>query len=232
MTTTNNPSAPLVGVVMGSSSDWDTMQHAVQILQHFGVAHDARVVSAHRMPDDLFAYAEAAAGRGLQAEHPAAVAINVTVVGPAAAGYSTVYRGDLASPPGIASINYVTGQTVNNALVVAINQSNAVDYQIYSLRQANYVVDIVGFFDTPHATALDCTAVNSAPTTIANGAFGQAFFPACNAGYARTGFSCETGGIDTPISGSSLNFGCAVRNNNGVSRNLTAISTCCRVPGR
>ncbi|WP_426148104.1 5-(carboxyamino)imidazole ribonucleotide mutase [Polaromonas sp. DSR2-3-2] len=67
MTTTNNPATPLVGVVMGSSSDWDTMQHAVQILTQFGVAHDARVVSAHRMPDDLFAYAEAAAGRGLQA---------------------------------------------------------------------------------------------------------------------------------------------------------------------
>ena len=67
MTTTNNPATPLVGVVMGSSSDWDTMQHAVQILQQFGVAHDARVVSAHRMPDDLFAYAEAAGGRGLQA---------------------------------------------------------------------------------------------------------------------------------------------------------------------
>ena len=67
MMTTNNPATPLVGVVMGSSSDWDTMQHAVQILQQFGVAHDARVVSAHRMPDDLFAYAEAAAGRGLQA---------------------------------------------------------------------------------------------------------------------------------------------------------------------
>lgn len=66
-TTTNNPASPLVGVVMGSSSDWDTMQHAVQILQHFGIAHDARVVSAHRMPDDLFAYAELAAGRGLQA---------------------------------------------------------------------------------------------------------------------------------------------------------------------
>ena len=52
---------------MGSSSDWDTMQHAVQILQHFGVPHDARVVSAHRMPDDLFAYAEQAQARGLQA---------------------------------------------------------------------------------------------------------------------------------------------------------------------
>ena len=52
---------------MGSSSDWDTMQHAVQILEQFGVPHEARVVSAHRMPDDMFAYAEAAAGRGLKA---------------------------------------------------------------------------------------------------------------------------------------------------------------------
>jgi 5-(carboxyamino)imidazole ribonucleotide mutase len=56
-----------VGVVMGSASDWDTLQHAVQILQEFGIPHEARVVSAHRMPDDMFAYAEAAAGRGLQA---------------------------------------------------------------------------------------------------------------------------------------------------------------------
>ena len=58
---------PLVGVVMGSSSDWDTMQHAVQILEQFGVPHEARVVSAHRMPDDMFAYAEGAATRGLKA---------------------------------------------------------------------------------------------------------------------------------------------------------------------
>ena len=56
-----------IGVVMGSSSDWDTMQHAVEILQQFGIAHEARVVSAHRMPDDMFAYAEAACGRGLKA---------------------------------------------------------------------------------------------------------------------------------------------------------------------
>ena len=56
-----------IGVVMGSSSDWDTMQHAVQILQQFGITHESRVVSAHRMPDDMFAYAEAAAGRGMRA---------------------------------------------------------------------------------------------------------------------------------------------------------------------
>ncbi|MDR3455007.1 MAG: 5-(carboxyamino)imidazole ribonucleotide mutase [Rhodoferax sp.] len=56
-----------IGVVMGSSSDWDTMQHAVQILQQFGIPYEARVVSAHRMPDELFAYAESAAPRGLRA---------------------------------------------------------------------------------------------------------------------------------------------------------------------
>ena len=56
-----------IGVVMGSSSDWDTMQHAVQILQQFGIGHESRVLSAHRMPDDMFAYAEQARGRGLKA---------------------------------------------------------------------------------------------------------------------------------------------------------------------
>ncbi|MFY8126320.1 MAG: 5-(carboxyamino)imidazole ribonucleotide mutase [Hydrogenophaga sp.] len=56
-----------IGIVMGSSSDWDTMESAVQILQQFEVGFEAQVVSAHRMPDEMFAYAEAAEGRGLQA---------------------------------------------------------------------------------------------------------------------------------------------------------------------
>ncbi len=56
-----------IGVVMGSSSDWDTMQHAVQILQQFGVGHETQVVSAHRMPDQMFAYAAQARERGLRA---------------------------------------------------------------------------------------------------------------------------------------------------------------------
>lgn len=57
----------LVGVVMGSTSDWPTMSKATETLDHFGVAYEARVVSAHRMPDEMFAYAEAAPGRGLRA---------------------------------------------------------------------------------------------------------------------------------------------------------------------
>jgi len=59
--------APLVGVVMGSSSDWDVMQHAVAVLKDFGVPHEAQVISAHRMPDQMFAYAESARQRGLRA---------------------------------------------------------------------------------------------------------------------------------------------------------------------
>src|SRR5246500_5158320 len=62
----NKPGA-VVGVVMGSSSDWDVMQHAVTVLQEFDIAFEARVVSAHRMPDEMFEYAEGARERGLRA---------------------------------------------------------------------------------------------------------------------------------------------------------------------
>jgi 5-(carboxyamino)imidazole ribonucleotide mutase len=58
---------PQVGVVMGSDSDWDTMRHAAAQLDALGVPYETRVVSAHRMPDDMFDYAERAAARGLRA---------------------------------------------------------------------------------------------------------------------------------------------------------------------
>ena len=62
-----NSASPVVGVVMGSASDWETMKAAADILAEFGIPFEARVVSAHRMPDDMFAYAEGALARGLQA---------------------------------------------------------------------------------------------------------------------------------------------------------------------
>ena len=58
--------APLIGVIMGSTSDWETMRHAEETLQQFSVAYECRVVSAHRTPDRMRDYARAAAGRGLQ----------------------------------------------------------------------------------------------------------------------------------------------------------------------
>ena len=59
--------APLVGVIMGSQSDWTTMRHAASRLETLGISHEVRIVSAHRTPDRLAAYAKAAGGRGLRA---------------------------------------------------------------------------------------------------------------------------------------------------------------------
>ena len=69
MADTSPPSAeaPLVGIIMGSRSDWETMRHAAEMLAKLGVPHECRVVSAHRTPDRMYDYARAAAGRGLRA---------------------------------------------------------------------------------------------------------------------------------------------------------------------
>ena len=66
MSTGSNATA-VVGIVMGSNSDWDVMQHAVSMLKEFGIAHEAQVISAHRMPDQMFDYAKSARERGLRA---------------------------------------------------------------------------------------------------------------------------------------------------------------------
>ena len=60
------PSVPLVGIVMGSQSDWETMRHAAETLAALGIEHEAKVVSAHRTPDLLFDYASTAEERGLE----------------------------------------------------------------------------------------------------------------------------------------------------------------------
>jgi len=64
---TEQANKPVVGVIMGSSSDWDVMKNAVDILKQFGVPFEAQVISAHRMPDEMFTYAETARERGLRA---------------------------------------------------------------------------------------------------------------------------------------------------------------------
>lgn len=65
-TTENNSSTPLVGVIMGSQSDWETMSAAATVLEELGVAHEVKIVSAHRTPDRLFEYAESARSRGIE----------------------------------------------------------------------------------------------------------------------------------------------------------------------
>jgi 5-(carboxyamino)imidazole ribonucleotide mutase len=82
------PTSPLVGIIMGSQSDWETMRNAAQMLEQLGIAHEARVLSAHRTPDQLLEYVAAAEGRGLKvliagaggAAHLAGVAAAKTVL--------------------------------------------------------------------------------------------------------------------------------------------------------
>jgi 5-(carboxyamino)imidazole ribonucleotide mutase len=64
--TDSNPPSPLVGVIMGSKSDWETMRHAAEVLTEFGVPHECRVVSAHRTPELMNEYAGSAESRGLE----------------------------------------------------------------------------------------------------------------------------------------------------------------------
>ncbi len=66
MSRSNQSKSPVVGVVMGSESDWTVMQHTAQVFEDFRVLFEARVVSAHRTPDDMFSYAKSAVSRGLQ----------------------------------------------------------------------------------------------------------------------------------------------------------------------
>ena len=66
MTAPDNSDAPLVSIIMGSQSDWPTLQHAAQVLEELGVAYEAKVVSAHRTPQRLYEFAAAVAGRGVQ----------------------------------------------------------------------------------------------------------------------------------------------------------------------
>ena len=68
---------PLVGILMGSNSDWEVMKNAAQMLKDFGVPFEARVVSAHRMPDEMFDYAEKAAERGIRVIIAAPAALRI-----------------------------------------------------------------------------------------------------------------------------------------------------------
>ncbi len=67
MNTTTPNTSVVVGILMGSNSDWPIMKQAAEMLEQFGVAYEAKVVSAHRMPDDMFDYAEKAHERGIRA---------------------------------------------------------------------------------------------------------------------------------------------------------------------
>lgn len=161
-----------------------------------------------------------------------AVAINLTAVTPAANGFTTVYPFGTAQPLS-SNVNYYTGITAANGVIATIpNPLSSFDFTIFSSAQSHYVVDILGYFAPPVATALQCVETDNTNLPIAaNGGTGNAVAPVCAAGYTQTSTNCETTSWLMPIvffqSGT-----CSARNGDTTSQTLRASRTCCRVPGR
>jgi 5-(carboxyamino)imidazole ribonucleotide mutase len=147
--------APQVGIIMGSSSDWPTMQHAAQVLEDFGVAYEKRVVSAHRTPELMCEYAKTAQGRGLQciiagaggaAHLPGMVAsmttlpvLGVPVQSRALSGVDSLYS-IVQMPGGVPVATFAIGQAgATNAGLFAVamlaNQDAALAAQLAGFRQ-------------------------------------------------------------------------------------------------
>ena len=115
-----NNATPLIGVVMGSSSDWDVMRHAADILTEFGVPFEAKVVSAHRMPDDMFAYAEAARQRGLVAAKTTVPVLGVPVPSRHLQGVDSLHS-IVQMPKGIPVATFAIGTAgAGNAALFAV----------------------------------------------------------------------------------------------------------------
>jgi hypothetical protein len=176
----------------------------------------------------------AAGNCGMQTEMPTAVALNVTVVAPAGGGFATVFPYNTTRPD-TASVNYTSGAIVNNAIIARIpNPPASFDFSIYSFAASDYVVDIVGYFAPPRATALQCLDTVYSSITINAGATGQATAPACPTGYTTVHLDCESSSWSMPIVYSTQKGGglCGARNGGTGSATLSAARRCCRVPGR
>lgn len=169
-----------------------------------------------------------------------ALALNITAVTPGGAGYATVFPHGTTQPLA-SSVNYTAGAIVNNAIIAQIpNPLSSYDFTVYTFAQSHYVIDVVGYFSPPEATALDCTQTFTTTSVAANAAFDQAI-PSCPAGYTLTGAGCRTPGLDDAdwaISGlyqvgpGVLGAYCSGRNKTANSITVEGVGRCCRVPGR
>ncbi|GAB3348427.1 hypothetical protein GCM10027430_09230 [Lysobacter tyrosinilyticus] len=171
---------------------------------------------------------------GLTGQSPEAIVVNLTAVAPSQTGFATLYPASGTQPTAAAMI-YQAGQVLSNAVTVKLGTTGSVDFRIFSEKTAHYVVDIVGYYDAPHATALDCTTV-TADISMAALSTGSATAN-CPAGYTVTGGGCNSAGF-TSADGMinafpNLNgYFCRTANSGGTPRTGTAYATCCRVPGR
>ena len=176
---------------------------------------------------------------GLSSQSPEAIVVNVTAVAPAQTGYATLYPAS-GTAPLAASMIYEAGKTLSNGAVVKLGTSGSVDFRIFSERAVHYVVDIVGYYDAPYATALQCTNTYVTQTVAANATF-DVPIPACPTGYTETGAGCRTPGFNDvswainglfPQGPTQMDAYCAGTNLRSTTVEVRGGSQCCRVPGR
>ena len=166
---------------------------------------------------------------GIPAE-PSAVAMEVTVVATGGNGYLTLFPYGVTRPLA-ASMNYTgANQTLGNEVIVKQTIGGAADFSLYSLNSAHVVVDAVGYFMAPVATALDCARTATNTVAVAASSNGYAAAPACAAGYTETTTQCRGGFYTDTIVGQE-DGSCFMRAGTSAS-NLNASRICCRVPGR
>jgi hypothetical protein len=183
----------------------------------------------------------AATDCGLTGQSPEAVVVNLTAVAPSQTGYATVYPAS-GTQPLAASLIYPAGEVLSNAVVVKLGTSGLNDFRIFSERTAQYVVDIVGYYDAPYATALDCVNVfNDTTTVVPVGGFtnvADADIAACPAAYNGVAYIWQyqsgTGGISVwnNVYGTTIGLSHAPYNGSGTNIGLEMGRRCCRVPGR
>lgn len=167
----------------------------------------------------------------------ASVAMTITVVNTTGSGYITAWG--LGAQPLSSVLNYVTGSVIANTTIVPVVPGAGTDFTIFASAGTDIVIDVVGFFGAPVATALDCTSVASAVTTVPNNVY-TAVDAVCPAGRTATGggtFPTE-GTLGRPniwIDGSptvSNGWRTWVDNQTGATRTIQTYAVCCRVPGR
>lgn len=161
----------------------------------------------------------------------AAVAINFTSVAPTQTGYFTAYPYGTTRPLAATQV-FAAGQILSNYAVVKLDQGAAAsELSVYSERQLHLVADVVGYYITPQATALQCVDTADTVISVNAGATANAVAPACAAGYTQTATNCESSTWQMPFvffSGGT----CSAQNNSASAASLRASRTCCRVPGR
>lgn len=165
-----------------------------------------------------------------------AVVMTITVTQPVAAGYFTAWA--FGPQPFISVLNYEAGATIANTTIVPVAPSAGADFSLYSFATAHAVIDVMGYFAAPIATALDCTTVNSAVTAVPTNAW-TAIDANCPADRTATG-----GGYDTPegtlgypnvwitTRPNGNGWRTWVDNQTGGDRSIQTFVRCCRVPGR